>query len=121
MRPQLRQEAFLRFAPHVILALNDSRPDHVFQRDSGRIAGPDVVANAALENWVLGECDYFVISLWSGYGRTAAARRGGWSNIITLDNRDPRDRDCLGGPFDHFPFIATLQVPGIRRKRHRTQ
>jgi len=39
---------------------------------------------AAIDYWLFGGSDYFVISTGSGYGRTAAARSFSWQNAPTF-------------------------------------
>lgn len=43
--------------------------------------------HAVAENWLLGMCHTFVVSRFSGFGRTAVARSMRWGAVFTLDSR----------------------------------
>ena len=68
---------------------------------------------AAIDYWLFGGSDYFVVSTSSGYGRTAAARSFSWQNAPTfLVEKQYEQQKCRGG--DEVPFLRlAIQPPGI--------
>jgi len=69
---------------------------HVSRNESGMQA-------AAAEHWLLGLCQHFVLSLFSGFGRTAAARSMRWGAVFTLNNRGNDTSACTNPePYAHW-------------------
>ncbi|GBF99983.1 hypothetical protein Rsub_13115 [Raphidocelis subcapitata] len=71
-------------------------------------------AVSAAEQWLLAECDVFVLSARSGFGRLAAARSLRWGATCFLDNEAgaPRPGGCGRGAGDAYADVARMP-PGL--------
>lgn len=71
-------------------------------------------AVSAAEQWLLAECDVFVLSRHSGFGRLAAARSLRWGSTYYLDNESgqPRPGGCALSNADSYAAAAAM-APGL--------
>lgn len=110
--PQLRKEAVEKYGDKVLTSLT-SRIEHSAKEPS--VCTHDCTVShagfqtAAAEWYLLGLCEYFVISEWSGFGRSAAFRSLRNDSIYTIRN-DKRGRP-LHAVCDQRSFTELGDMP----------
>ncbi len=109
---QLRRSAVAQYGGKVVTA--DIIPEHsskessVCERDCQ--VSLDGFRTAAGKWWLLGTCNFYVISANSGFGRTAAFRSLQRNGIYVIDPLV--SKKCTDGRFDHYTEVSA-QWAGI--------
>lgn len=100
----VRQQAAEKFGEKIITSLNSTIEHSAKEFCGGCKVSHEGFKAAAAEWYMFGLCDYFVISLMSGYGRSAAFRSLRQNSIYTVVNHGPTQ--CGQRSFNDVDFLG---------------